>query len=536
MKKKILCAVLVSLLAVPAFDAAASKASLTPEEQALHVLNRLGFGPRPGDLERVVATGVSKYIAEQLHSEKIADPLVAEKLAEFETLTLSNEELFERFALPLIQAKRERRREMASRNESESGDAGEELRRMRERIPPAQRPQRVIGELQAQRLLRAVYSERQLEEVLVDFWMNHFNVDARKARVWTVSHEKDAVRPRVWGKFEDLLLATAKSPAMLLYLDNARSVAPGTTLADLRPRRRPGAEREEEERAPLGLNENYARELLELHTLGVDGGYTQKDVTELARVLTGWTVDRRTGEFVFRATLHDRGEKVVLGQKIPAGGGIEEGEKMIRFLALHPSTARHLATKLSRRFVSDEPPASLVDRVAKVYRKTSGDLRETVRAVVTSREFYDPSSYRAKIKSPLHLVASTIRAGFGATDGRRPVTQAVAKLGEPLYLCQPPTGFGDTASDWVSAGALIDRMNFATDVAQGRIAGTRLDLARLSPAGPDSEKALKDLSKSLLGAELSKESLQAIEEKLGESFDVPLAAGLVLGSPEFQRM
>jgi len=535
MKKKILLsAVLVSILAVRGFQAAASRAALTPEEQARHVLNRLGFGPRPGDIERVLATGVSKYIAEQLHPEKTADSLVAEKLAEFETLTLSNEELFERFALPLIQAKRERRREMASQAETKNDETQEP--RMREKIPPAQRPQRVIGELQAQRLLRAVYSERQLEEVLLDFWMNHFNVDARKARVFTVSHERDAVRPRVWGKFEDLLLATAKSPAMLVYLDNARSVAPGTTLADLRPRRRLPAEKKEEGRAPLGLNENYARELLELHTLGVDGGYTQKDVTELARVLTGWSMDRRTGEFVFRAALHDRGEKVVLGQKIAAGGGIEEGEKMIRFLALHPSTARHLAAKLSRRFVSDEPPASLVDRVAKVYLKSGGDLRETVRAVVTSREFFEPAAYRAKIKSPLHLVASTIRVGFGATDGRRPVAQAIAKLGEPLYLCQPPTGFGDTASDWVSAGALIGRMNFAADVAQGRIAGTKLDLARLSPAGPESEKALRDLSKSILGAELSKESLQAIAGKLGESFDLPLATGLLLGSPEFQRM
>jgi uncharacterized protein (DUF1800 family) len=534
MKKKILLVALLLLVSLTtAFGSTSTPSILTRQEQALHVLNRLGFGPRPGEAERIAKMGVAAYVDRQLHPEKIADPVVAAKLRELSTLTLSDEELFERFALPLLRARRERRREIASQNESmaaEPSDMEEERRRLREKIPPEQRPRRVLGELQAQRLLRAVYSERQLEEVLVDFWMNHFNVDARKARVATVTHEMKAVRPHLWGRFEDLLLATAQSTAMLLYLDNARSVAPGTKLSDLRPvrRRRSGAE-PEPERA-LGLNENYARELLELHTLGVDGGYSQRDVTELARVLTGWTVDRRTGAFVFRGALHDKGEKLVLGQKIAAGGGVEEGEDMIRFLALHPSTARHLATKLSRRFVSDEPPASLVDRVAKAYTASRGNLRETVRAVVTSREFHDPAVYRAKVKSPFHLVASTLRAAGGTTDARRPVQQAVAKLGEPLYLCQPPTGYGDTASDWVSAGALIDRMNFATDVAAGRIAGTRLDLSRLSALG------VRDLSKLLLGAEISAKSLAVIEGKLGKSLDLPLAAGLVLGSPDFQRM
>src|SRR5438132_2680710 len=313
--------------------------------------------------------------------------------------------------------------------------------------------------------------------------MNHFNVFAGKGldRVFITSFERDVVRPRLWGKFEDLLMATAKSPAMLFYLDNAQSAADPDLRAPrplrlgrilgggLRPMRPRGPAN-----GPGGLNENYARELMELHTLGVDGGYTQKDVTELARVLTGWSIERPeqgTG-FLFRAPLHDVGSKTVLGYGFPTGGGIEEGEAMIRALAHHPATARHLAFKLCRRFVADDPPKELVDRIAKRFLETGGDLRETVRAVVTSPEFFDARYYRAKIKSPFEYVVSAVRAMGGVADDGLPIARRLAQMGEPLYLCQPPTGYSDTAEPWVNTGALVTRLNFALELAGQRLPGT----------------------------------------------------------------
>ena len=449
----------------------------------MHVLNRLGFGPRPGDVDRVLAIGVSRYIEQQLHPEMIPDTAVAQRLKGLPTIAMSNAQLFDTFERPLREALRARKAAGAAAG-ADAGQADEET--LRAMIPPETRPRRIVEELSAARVIRAADSERQLNEVMADFWMNHFNVFAAKGldRVLLPSFEHDVVRPRMWGTFEDLLMATAKSPAMLFYLDNARSVADEEHRAPAPERRRallerarardPQMARQTKGKARGGINENYARELMELHTLGVDGGYTQKDVTELARALTGWSISggpgKRRGEaeaeFVFRARMHDAGAKTILGHTFPAGGGIEEGEAMIRILAHHPATARHIAFQLCQRLMADDPPEALVERVAKVFLESGGNLRETVRAVVTSPEFSDPRFFSAKVKSPLEYVVSAVRALGGVTDGKALARQLVA-MGEPLYLCQPPTGYSDRADAWSSSGSLIARLNFAVALGSG---------------------------------------------------------------------
>jgi uncharacterized protein (DUF1800 family) len=421
------------------------------------------------------------------------------------------------------------------------------------RIPPENRPRRILEELSEAKILRAERSERQLNEVLVDFWMNHFNIFAGKGldRIYITSFERDVVRPRIWGKFEDLLLATAKSPAMLFYLDNAQSVADPDHRAPrplrfarflgegMRPAKAGGGN------GPGGLNENYARELMELHTLGVDGGYTQRDVTELARVLTGWSLvrpEQGTG-FVFRAPLHDVGSKTVLGIAFPPGGGTEEGEKILRILANHPATARHIATKLCQRLVADNPPPSLVERVSRRFLETGGDLRETVRAVVASPEFADPRYYRAKIKSPFEYVVSALRAIDATTDDALPIARQLAQMGEPLYLCQPPTGYSDAAEAWVNTGALVARLNFALALADGRLPGTwaRAESLVAPDAAPDTRTAVSALACALVGDDLSPATRTTLEKRLDAETagdagkQIPLIAGLILGSPEFQR-
>ena len=372
-------------------------------------------------------------------------------------------------------------------------------------------PQLLTAELQASRILRAVYSERQLQEALVDFWTNHFNVFAGKGsdRWFLTAYDRDAIRPHTLGKFYDLLKATAESPAMLFYLDNYQSVSPNVGA---RRRNQPGGllgmmmgrdgqademprpEQQQQQRRRRGVNENYARELMELHTLGVDGGYTQKDVQEVARCFTGWTIyaprgyrnaalgemDDRAGRFHFNPRLHDDGEKVVLGHKIPAGGGIRDGLMVLEILARHPSTAKFIATKLARRFVSDKPTPALVNRAAAAFTKSDGDIRETLRALLTSPEFNSAENYRAKIKTPFELAVSSIRALGGETDGGPGLHQWIARMGEPLYMYQAPTGYPDAAANWVNTGALLERLNFGLALASNRIPGTRVDLARFA--------------------------------------------------------
>jgi uncharacterized protein (DUF1800 family) len=546
-------------IALAAAPAPSEKVPMTASEQALHVLNRLGFGPRPGDVDRVLTMGVSAYVDRQLEPAGISDDATAAALKRFPTLAMTTAELVQKFELPLREARRQRRMELAGQDGSmasgatDGADLADEIEGVRQRIPPQNRPRRVLEELTAARMVRAAQSERQLNEVLVDFWMNHFNVFAGKGldRVFTTSFERDVIRPRIWGRFEDLLLATAKSPAMLVYLDNAQSIAdeahrparPIPLGRALYGRGRPGGPAK---KGPAGgLNENYARELMELHTLGVDGGYTQTDVTELARVLTGWSVTRpeQGGGFVFRAALHDAGSKSVLGNVFPAGGGIEEGERMIRILARDPSTARHIASQLCQRLVADVPPAALVDRVASTFLATDGDLRATVRSIVTSPEFFDPRYYRAKVKSPFEYVVSAVRALGAEPEEALPLARQLVLMGESLYLCQPPTGYSDTAEAWVNTGALLARLNFALRLAAGSLPGTRPDLRRLLAPNDaaDSKQSVDTLACAFLGENLSAETRRTVAKRLEEqpapADDSRLAmiAGLILGSPEFQR-
>ena len=439
-----------------AFLTAAAPEKLTDRQRAEHALNRLAFGARPGEVERVLADGVDKWIERQLHPDGIDDAAIDARLGPFETLKMANATLIDQYYKPIVAARR------AKKNDEQAEDS-EEMKALR------QKSRRVVGELMAQRILRATESDRQLNEVMVDFWFNHFNVFAGKGidRFLLTSYERDTIRPRVWGKFEALLTATARSPAMIFYLDNARS-------------RRDA------------INENYAREIMELHTLGVDGGYTQKDVTELARVFTGWTIDRRTGEFIFRPFLHDSGAKTVLGVRLN-GGGMAEGERMIHILAHHPSTARHIATKLCQRLVADDPPKTLVDRVARTFLDSDGDLRATVKAVIDSAEFWEPRAYRAKMKSPFAYVISALRASNARVVNPIPVARALQQVGEPLYGAQPPTGYSDKAEAWANSGAAINRMNFALDLAANKLPGVRVETAdpnklALELGGPEFQK------------------------------------------------
>src|SRR5256712_741366 len=400
-------------------------------QRALHALNRLSFGPRPGDVDQVLQEGIDVWIDRQLHPESIPDHAVNARLQTLPTLQMSNSDIMQTYYAPVVQARRERKAGQAI-------DPAE--------VKMAQQKSRdLMEDLVAQRIIRATESQRQLNEVMVDFWFNHFNVFAGKGidRFLLTSYERDTIRPHIWGHFEDLLMATAKSPAMMFYLDNGRSHVDG-------------------------LNENYAREIMELHTIGVDGGYTQKDVTELARVFTGWSVDPRNGTFVFRPRMHDTGEKSVLGVHLRAGGGMEEGEWMIHFLAHQPATAHHIALQLCQRLVADDPPKALVDRVAKKFLATDGDLRQTVKAVIDSREFWNA---KEREKSPFEYVISALRAVNATVDNPLPIARALQQIGEPLYGAQPPTGYSEKGESWINGGALMNRLNFAIALAKNQLPG-----------------------------------------------------------------
>jgi uncharacterized protein (DUF1800 family) len=413
-------------------------------QDVTHLLNRTAFGARPGDLERVQNIGAEKYLDEQLHPPRIDDQSTDALLVKFPTLRMSGAELLEKYPRPAPQRRQEAQTPQFR------------MRRL------AETPQLILQELQAQKIVRAVHSQRQLQEVMTDFWFNHFNVFWNKnADRWlTTPYEMDVIRPHALGKFKDLLEATAKSPAMLFYLDNHLSSS------------------------IKGINENYGRELMELHTLGVDGGYTQKDVQEVARAFTGWSIDQpqRRGGFIFRGRIHDDGEKIVLGHKIHKGG-IRDGEEVLEILAKHPSTARFISTKMVRRFVSDDLPVKLVKHVSDVYLKTGGDIREMLHTVFTSNEFNSPAVSGAKTKTPFEFVASAIRAADGTTDGSRQIAQAIGRMGQPLYQCQPPAGYADSGDQWMSNGAVLERLNFAVALASNKIPGTTV-------ASDESPKAL----------------------------------------------
>jgi len=480
----------------PALHAAAAD-----DAAIVHALNRLTYGPRPGDVERVKAMGLQKWIEMQLAPSRIDDGALTAKLQRLETLTLDSETIQRDYAGPAMAERRKRAAESADRDtrategtdkntrategtdrntratESTEGSDQKANRMMRDPMNDVQRKGRqVISDIEEAKLLRAVYSERQLEEVLVDFWFNHFNVFAGKGatRNYVSEYEREAIRPYVLGNFRDMLGATAKSPAMLFYLDNWLSSAESAGVRGARMR---GAQVPQVQRRSNGINENYARELLELHTLGVDGGYTQGDIVNIAKVFTGWTIQPRQGSgFMFVAARHDRGEKVVLGRTIKAGG-VDEGERVLDIVASHPATARHIATKLAMRFVSDNPPAALVDRAAAKFTATRGDLREVLKVILASPEFASADAYRAKVKTPLELVASALRATGADVRTALPLARTLRDMGMPLYFCQPPTGYDETATTWVSAGALVARMNFAVDLSKNAVRGVRVPLS-----------------------------------------------------------
>ncbi len=521
--------------------------------RAVHALNRLSFGPRPGDVERVQKLGVDSWIEQQLHPERIDDTEAQAALARLATLKLNTPELMKKYDISPA-AKRELQQQQAQRMESGEADPAMDKRRLRQELlqksPNLEgTPRQVLGELQQAKLLRAVLSERQLDEVMTDFWFNHFNVFADKGpeKLLLPAYERNVIRKHALGSFEALLTATARSPAMLFYLDNWLSADPDAAerfkerrraTSERRRGRMPQAQPPEDDPVKQpggrrsGLNENYAREIMELHTLGVDGGYSQKDVSEVARCFTGWTIEglrQQEPGFRFAPFLHDPGDKRVLGQTIK-GGGEDEGLKVIRLLATHPSTARFISAKLARRFVSDEPPAALVERMAKTFEKTDGDIRSVLKTLFAAPEFWNAT--QAKVKTPFEFVVSALRASGAALVDARDVARRVAEMGMPLYLQQPPTGYKDTADAWVSTSGLLARLNFALDLAAGRVRGARVELASLAPQAGDLTTAL---AQQFVPTGLSPATQKTLEDRAGQGLDAPRVAGLILGSPEFQR-
>jgi len=671
-------------------SAAASVPQMDEEKRALHVLNRLTFGPRPGDVDLVSKMGVDKWIEQQLHPDTIDDSAVGARLAPLRTLNMSTKEIVETFPTPqaiqaiatgrmdlpsdptkraiyeaavanykaaqerkndnngqqgngqggttqnqqanqqaanqqaedanglnpsmadpnnsndmAVKAKREEHQEarmyaelkaqeildmqpdqrydaimklspqerqvMLRSFNNNNGDRQQLLNdlspQQRETLMALTNPQQVVAlELQEGKILRAAYSERQLEEVMTDFWFNHFNVFINKGpdRYLITSYERDVIRPRVFGKFKDLLLATAQSPAMLFYLDNWQSVGPNSDVAqgrggngnrrpngNFRRRQNQAKNKGQQQQQRRGLNENYAREIMELHTLSVDGGYTQKDVTELAKILTGWTIDppQRGGGFVFNQRWHEPGKKTFLGQTFKEDGQ-KEGERAIELLAKNPSTANFISRKLAMRFVSDTPPQTLVDRMAQTFLKSDGDIREVLRTMFQSPEFWAADSYRAKVKTPLEFVVSSIRATNADVTNVQPLVFTLNRMGMPLYGMQPPTGYSMKQDAWVNSSALLDRMNFALALGSGRLNGIQIDQQHIfnGTAPTDATSAQAALEQAILDGDVSAQTHQTISKQLsdpqvtGRKLDDParppnvgVIAGLILGSPEFQR-
>jgi len=502
--------------------------------------------------------GLEAWIDAQLHPEKIPDGNLQARLARLPAANSTPQALLAGYPQPDVAAKRlgisveDYRKQMDAEAHPPQGM----------RAKPSKLPQEALTQLQEAKLVRGIYSERQLQEQLTDFWFNHFNVFANKdLDLWLVaSYENDVIRPRVLGRFRDLLGATAKSPAMLFYLDNYLSADPGAAQRlKGHPEKLRG--RQNAELPPIGkrgLNENYGRELMELHTLGVDGGYAQQDVIEVARAFTGWTIRnaRTRPEFAFDQRVHDPQPKRVLSKKIHAGG-VHDGEQVLDLLAREPHTAHHIALELAQHFVSDTPPESLVQRMAVAFRKSGGDLREVMRAMIYSPEFWSREAYRAKIKTPFEFVVSTARAVGADVDTAVPLVNWVARIGEPLYQCLPPTGYSDKASAWVNAGALLNRLNFALALAGNRVAGSQVQIALLlgAEAQADPYQALERGISVFLAGQISPNTRSTLEKQSADPQVVKLRsggagrtgaettaevnlgtiAGLVLGTPEFQQ-
>jgi uncharacterized protein (DUF1800 family) len=460
-------------------------------DDAIHLLSRVAFGPRPGQAQAVIALGLAKWLDTQLYPTQIVDTAGVNALAPFQGALASPDDL----------------------------RAAEEMRDVDQTKQMAKREH--VLETQMTAIARHVASERQLNEVLVDFWTNHFSVSLQKGRVRYLGADfvERALRPHALGTFVDLLKATARHPAMLIYLDNAQSVAP-----------RPGSRQALRGR---GLNENYARELLELHTVGVGAGYTQDDVIAVARILSGWSVV--DDEFVFRSRVHDDAAKTVMGRAFAAGGGEAEGVALLDFLANHPATIERVCRRLCTRLVADEPRREVIEAATDAWRRSNGEIAAVVRAIVSHPAFW--SARGAKIKSPLELVVSAVRAVDGVVDGIG-LARTLTRMGQPLLLAPAPTGYSDASDAWLSTAGALDRMDFALAVAAGKLPGTKLDIDRILPDEPEAQ-TLDRLSAFVAGG-----FTPATRAVLARYMNVPklparqrrvVALALTLASPEFQK-
>lgn len=551
---------------------------LTQDQAILHALNRLTYGPRPGDVERIRQMGLAKWVDQQLDPDSIDDSALKQRLTRYSTLSMSSNQLLNDFPPPALAVKKEgltkdeyKQQMQQQRQESVAEmlpTGNPNFDRANVQLARMVGPNRIIAELAMAKMDRAIYSNRQLEAVMEDFWFNHFNVFANKgADKWLLtSYVRDTIRPHTMGKFRDLLLATAKSPAMLFYLDNWLSADPAAVkrLQAMRALRQeryymrfgvppPGMQRANgrPQQQDRGLNENYGREVMELHTVGVDAGYTQQDVINMAEILTGWTIraPRKDAEFFFNDRIHADQKEVVMGHAFH-GDGMKEGEKALEMLAGDPHTAQHISLELARHFVSDDPPAVLVDRMAKEFQSSGGNIRVVLRTMIYSPEFWSKDAYRAKVKTPFELVASTARALNADVEVTLPLVQWVGRMGEPLFECQTPNGYSDKAELWVNSGALLNRLNFALAFGTDHMGGAEADLESIfgADAATDPQAALADALGAFLDRQVAPRTEKTLEAQLHDprilqaKLDDPvkhvnegLIAGLVLGAPEFQR-
>jgi uncharacterized protein (DUF1800 family) len=504
------------------------QAGLTERQAAAHLLSRFTYGPTPGQVNAVVKMGLEKWFEQQLEGN-LPDDSLNKLLDNYDALKLSNAQIAKRFPKNGAVLRMAVNDGVINKDSVNKGDRKNYRAALQSYMEQKglQPEQELLRQFYNQKVLRAAYSNNQLREVLTDFWFNHFNVSTTKndCSEFIPDYERDVIRPNVTGKFSDLLLATAKSPAMLYYLDNFTSSGANNNqnmpvarrrLAVLQdqmltnPQMAAAVQQRQKARKAQGLNENYAREVMELHTLGVDGGYTQQDVTQAARVLTGWTVtpmnayngnanqmggmmvanagqniQRRNGnivegDFMFAANRHDNGEKMVLGKHFSANGGYREGVELLEMLAPHPSTAKLITKKIAVRFVSDTPPQSLLDKMVKTFTEKDGDIKEVLITMVTAPEFWSANAVREKTKSPFELVISSVRSLHAEIDQPFQLYNWANKMGQKIYAYQAPTGFPDKGQYWINTGALLNRMNFGLALASDRIPGVKIDLAALN--------------------------------------------------------
>jgi uncharacterized protein (DUF1800 family) len=567
---------------------------LSEDEAIMHAMNRLAYGPRPGDVEYVRKLGLEKWIDLQLQPTSIDDSALDARLQRYPTVAMSSKELLAKFPKADQGAKKLgiTKEQYEEQQKAKQQDAlaqvietgNQNLDKAQQQLARLQGPNRILAELSMAKVDRAVYSNRQLEAVMEDFWFNHFNVFANKGDdKWLVtSYVRDTIRPHTLGKFDDLLLATAKSPAMLFFLDNYLSADPAAVARNQQmkamhqgrfqggfasgsmptpgtfpgpvangPNTNGAAAAAAKNKKDSGLNENYGREVMELHTVGVDAGYTQQDVIQMAECLTGWTIHepRKDPQFFFDEKIHGEGKKVVMGRTFNYGGE-KDGQEALKMLASSPKTANFISSELARHFVSDNPPPALVKRMAQSFESSGGDIRTVMKAMIYSPEFWSKETYRAKVKTPFELVATTARAMNAEVTITLPLSQWVGRMGEPLFLCQPPTGYSDKAETWVNAGALLNRLNFALTFAGDKMNGATVDLKSVlgEEALRDPDAALARSVQIFLDGQIApttQETLEAhlkdpqilqasLDDKVKE-VNQGLIVGLVLGTPEFQR-